>query len=65
MYISLDRYLGRVEIQLSCRPLHVWADEGVRLGLKPPQYLKPGDIAELFVEGLGKSKQRAVAFRAS
>src|SRR6267142_1033835 len=38
--------------------------EGVGLGLKPPQYLKPGDVVELFVEGLGKAKQKAVAYRA-
>jgi 2-keto-4-pentenoate hydratase/2-oxohepta-3-ene-1,7-dioic acid hydratase in catechol pathway len=39
--------------------------EGVGLGMKPAQYLKPGDVAELFVEGLGKAKQKAVAYRAS
>ena len=39
--------------------------EGVALGMKPPQYLKPGDVVELYVEGLGKAKQKAVAYRAS
>jgi 2-keto-4-pentenoate hydratase/2-oxohepta-3-ene-1,7-dioic acid hydratase in catechol pathway len=39
--------------------------EGVALGMKPPQYLKPGDVVELFVEGLGKAKQKAVAYHAS
>ena len=39
--------------------------EGVGLGLKPPQYLKPGDVVELFIEGLGKARQKAVAYRAS
>src|SRR5580704_9850646 len=39
--------------------------EGVGLGMKPAQYLKPGDVVELFVEGLGKAKQKAVAYRAS
>ena len=35
---------------------------GVGLGLKPPRYLKPGDVMELSVEGLGISRQRAVAY---
>ena len=30
---------------------------GVGLGMKPPQYLKPGDYVELGVEGLGESRQ--------
>ncbi|MEX0361795.1 MAG: fumarylacetoacetate hydrolase family protein [Allomuricauda sp.] len=35
---------------------------GVGLGLKPPRYLKPGDVVELGIEGLGSSKQQAKAF---
>ena len=35
---------------------------GVGLGLKPPMYLKPGDIMELGVEGLGVSKQKVIAY---
>jgi 2-keto-4-pentenoate hydratase/2-oxohepta-3-ene-1,7-dioic acid hydratase in catechol pathway len=34
---------------------------GVGLGMKPPQYLKPGDEVELGIEGLGSSKQIVVA----
>jgi len=34
---------------------------GVGLGMKPPQYLKAGDVVELGVEGLGESKQTVVA----
>jgi len=30
---------------------------GVGLGMKPPQFLKPGDIVELGVEGLGDQRQ--------
>ena len=30
---------------------------GVGLGLKPPVYLKRGDVMELTIEGLGKQKQ--------
>ena len=35
---------------------------GLELGLKPPQYLKSGDVVELGIEGLGKSQQRVVNF---
>jgi 2,4-didehydro-3-deoxy-L-rhamnonate hydrolase len=35
---------------------------GVGLGMKPPQYLKPGDVVELGIEGLGESRQRVVSF---
>lgn len=33
---------------------------GVGLGMKPPQYLKNGDIVELSIEGLGSQKQICV-----
>ena len=35
---------------------------GVGLGMKPPQYLKPGDIMELSIEGLGRQRQLVVEF---
>ena len=35
---------------------------GVGLGLKPPRYLKPGDVIELGIDGLGEQRQRAVAY---
>jgi 2-keto-4-pentenoate hydratase/2-oxohepta-3-ene-1,7-dioic acid hydratase in catechol pathway len=35
---------------------------GVGLGMKPPSYLKPGDVVELGIEGLGESRQEVVAF---
>lgn len=36
---------------------------GVGLGLEPPVYLKPGDVVELGIEGLGASKQHVKAYR--
>jgi 2,4-didehydro-3-deoxy-L-rhamnonate hydrolase len=33
---------------------------GVGLGMKPPQYLKVGDVVELGIEGLGESRQMVV-----
>ncbi|HXN95763.1 MAG TPA: fumarylacetoacetate hydrolase family protein [Candidatus Acidoferrales bacterium] len=35
---------------------------GVGLGMKPPQYLKPGDVVELGIEGLGESRQQVVEY---
>jgi 2,4-diketo-3-deoxy-L-fuconate hydrolase len=34
---------------------------GVGLGLHPPTYLKPGDVMELGIAGLGRQRQRVVA----
>ena len=36
---------------------------GVGLGMKPPQYLKAGDVVELGIEGLGESRQQVVEYR--
>ncbi|MCG2460734.1 fumarylacetoacetate hydrolase family protein [Flavobacteriaceae bacterium F89] len=36
---------------------------GVGLGLTPPSYLKPGDVVELGIEGLGVSKQEVRAYQ--
>ena len=35
---------------------------GVGLGMKPPQYLKAGDVVELGVEKLGESRQQVVNY---
>jgi 2,4-didehydro-3-deoxy-L-rhamnonate hydrolase len=37
---------------------------GVGLGMKPPLYLKAGDVMELGIEGLGVQKQKVVAYKA-
>jgi 2-keto-4-pentenoate hydratase/2-oxohepta-3-ene-1,7-dioic acid hydratase in catechol pathway len=36
---------------------------GVGLGMKPPVYLKPGDVVELGIDGLGISKQCLKAYQ--
>jgi 2,4-didehydro-3-deoxy-L-rhamnonate hydrolase len=38
---------------------------GVALGMRPPQYLKAGDIVELGVDQLGESRQTVVAWSAN
>ena len=30
---------------------------GVGMGMKPPTYLNPGDVVEVWIEGLGKQRQ--------
>jgi 2,4-diketo-3-deoxy-L-fuconate hydrolase len=35
---------------------------GVGMGMKPPQYLKAGDIVTLGIEGLGEQRQRVTAW---
>jgi len=37
---------------------------GVGMGMKPPRYLKPGDIMTLGIEKLGEQRQRVVPFGA-
>jgi 2,4-didehydro-3-deoxy-L-rhamnonate hydrolase len=36
---------------------------GVGLGMNPPSYLKPGDVVELGIQGLGESRQEVIAYR--
>lgn len=35
---------------------------GVGLGMKPPKYLRPGDVVELGIDRLGESRQQVVAW---
>jgi 2,4-didehydro-3-deoxy-L-rhamnonate hydrolase len=37
---------------------------GVGLGMKPPQYLKAGDVVELGIDGLGEARQEVMEYRA-
>jgi 2-keto-4-pentenoate hydratase/2-oxohepta-3-ene-1,7-dioic acid hydratase in catechol pathway len=37
---------------------------GVGLGMKPPTYLKRGDVITLGIQGLGEQRQQVVAFKA-
>ena len=34
---------------------------GVGAGMKPQVFLKPGDVMELGIEGLGEQKQKTIA----
>lgn len=35
---------------------------GVGAGCEPPEFLKPGDVVELVVEGLGRQRQEVIAY---
>ena len=61
---KLISYLSEFMSLLPGDVISTGTPEGVALGMKPPQYLKPGDVVELFIDGLGKAKQKAVAYRA-
>jgi 2-keto-4-pentenoate hydratase/2-oxohepta-3-ene-1,7-dioic acid hydratase in catechol pathway len=37
---------------------------GVGLGMKPPKYLKRGDVVSLGIQGLGEQRQQVIAFKA-
>ena len=37
---------------------------GVGMGMKPPQFLKPGDVVTLGIDGLGEQRQQVVKFKA-
>lgn len=37
---------------------------GVGLGMKPPRYLRRGDVMTLGIEGLGEQRQEVIAFKA-
>jgi 2-keto-4-pentenoate hydratase/2-oxohepta-3-ene-1,7-dioic acid hydratase in catechol pathway len=36
---------------------------GVGLGMKPPQFLKAGDVVHLSITGLGEQQQKVVKFK--
>jgi len=36
---------------------------GVGMGMKPPQYLKAGDVVTLGITGLGEQRQKVIAFK--
>jgi 2-keto-4-pentenoate hydratase/2-oxohepta-3-ene-1,7-dioic acid hydratase in catechol pathway len=38
---------------------------GVAMGMKPPQWLQPGDHVELGIAGLGRQSQRVAAWPGS
>jgi 2,4-didehydro-3-deoxy-L-rhamnonate hydrolase len=58
----LVHYLSQFMTLLPGDVISTGTPPGVGLGFKPPIYLKPGDVMELEIEGLGKQTQKVVAY---
>ncbi len=55
-------YVSRFMTLLPGDIISTGTPHGVGLGMNPPVYLKPGDVVELGIDGLGISKQNVVAY---
>ena len=60
----LISYLSQFMTLLPGDVISTGTPKGVGLGFNPPIYLKPGDVMELGIDGMGVSKQKVVAWRA-
>jgi len=61
---ALISYVSEFMTLLPGDVLSTGTPAGVGLGMDPPQYLKPGDVVSLGIEGLGESRQRISAWKA-
>ncbi len=59
---TLVSYLSQFMTLLPGDVISTGTPPGVGLGFKPPIFMKAGDVVELGIEGLGESKQTAVAW---
>jgi len=57
---TLVSYIGNYMTLLPGDLISIGTPAGVGLGFGPPQYLRPGDVVELGIDGLGTQKQTAV-----
>jgi 2-keto-4-pentenoate hydratase/2-oxohepta-3-ene-1,7-dioic acid hydratase in catechol pathway len=60
---SLVAYVSEFMTLLPGDVISTGTPPGVGLGMKPPQYLKAGDVVELGIDGLGESRQEIVDYR--
>lgn len=58
----LVAYLSQFMTLLPGDVISTGTPAGVGLGFNPPFYLKPGDVVELGIDGLGTSTQKVVAY---
>ena len=64
MVFGVARLVSYLSQFMSLRPgdiISTGTPPGVGLGLKPPVFLKPGDVMTLGIEGLGQQRQEVVA----
>jgi 2-keto-4-pentenoate hydratase/2-oxohepta-3-ene-1,7-dioic acid hydratase in catechol pathway len=59
----LISYLSQFMTLLPGDVISTGTPAGVGLGMTPNVYLKAGDVVELGIDGLGTSKQTAVAYK--
>jgi 2,4-diketo-3-deoxy-L-fuconate hydrolase len=59
---KLVSYISRFMTLLPGDIISTGTPHGVGLGMNPPVYLKPGDVAELGADGLGTQKQKVIAY---
>ncbi len=60
---TLVSYISRHMTLLPGDVISTGTPPGVGLGMKPPMYLKPGDVMRLGIDGLGEQRQEVVAYR--
>ena len=58
---QLVSYISRYMSLLPGDVISSGTPAGVGLGQNPPTYLRPGDVMELGIEGLGRQRQRVIA----
>ena len=58
---QLVSYVSQMMTLLPGDVISTGTPAGVGMGMKPPQFLKPGDVIELGIDGLGSQKQVASA----
>lgn len=64
MIFSVAQIVSHMSQYMALRPGDIIATgtpEGVGMGMKPQRFLKPGDVMEIEVEGLGRQRQEVVA----
>ncbi|KLD66121.1 fumarylacetoacetate hydrolase family protein [Dyella japonica] len=62
---QLVSYISRYMTLMPGDVISTGTPAGVGLGLHPPTYLKPGDVIELGIEGLGRQRQDVLAYPAT
>jgi len=60
---TLVSYLSEFMTLLPGDMISTGTPAGVGLGFNPPRFVKPGDVMELGIEGLGESRQVAQAWK--
>ena len=59
----LVSYLSQLNTLMPGDVITTGTPPGVGMGMKPPVFLKPGDVMTLGIEGLGAQRQEVVAFK--